>query len=289
MLIILLAIIGFVINDVETSDEPTYRGKTLTTWLDMQATAPDGEDVPEADDALRAAGTNALPTLLRLVGARDSRFGIVLGRLCDLQHLVFIRHHPSSALNLEGQHGFMVLRATGSNAAPALIKIYRANRSEFSKSAAAHSLAFIGPAANKAIPVLLKDVNNRDAVVRVNAISALGGIQSAPQAVVPPLVLSLQDSDEWVRSVTCRSLAKFRQDAALAVPALVALLGDRSWRVRDSAVFALGEIGLNSRAVTEALTKELDDPNETVRGSAAGALERFGVRGTNAPVHPGDR
>jgi HEAT repeat protein len=287
VLITLLVTVGFVINNIRRPAEPVYKGKYLSAWLDMQALAPGGE--PEADDALRAAGTNAVPTLLRLIRARDSRFGVMLARLSDLQHLIDIRHPSALVLNLEGQHGFMVLRATGSNAVPSLINIYRANRSEFSKSAAADSLAFIGPAANKAIPILLKDVSHRNTEVRVNAISALGMIHSAPQLVLPSLVLSLQDSEESVRTVACRSIAKFKQDAAVAVPALVALLGDTSWRVRDSAVFALREIGMSSRAVTEALVTRLDDPNETVRGSAAEALERLGVRGTNGTARPGDR
>lgn len=80
-LIILLA--GWIIwqiGPVSYQPEPTYLGKPLTVWL--QAYQP-GTPVPQSDQALRAMGTNCLPTPLRLLLRNDSPLLNQLGRLAQ--------------------------------------------------------------------------------------------------------------------------------------------------------------------------------------------------------------
>ncbi len=74
--------------------EPVYEGKPLSRWL--QATDPPYDDPAagqKADLALRHIGTNAIPTLLKLIQAKDPP-GIVLKLLqwAQTRRLLFTNH-----------------------------------------------------------------------------------------------------------------------------------------------------------------------------------------------------
>ncbi|MBI3850319.1 MAG: hypothetical protein HY298_08530 [Verrucomicrobia bacterium] len=57
--------------------EPKYQGKTLTAWLKVGGHGEGLEDKP-AIEAVRKMGTNAIPFLLDMVRAKDSRFKLKL-------------------------------------------------------------------------------------------------------------------------------------------------------------------------------------------------------------------
>src|SRR5947209_5339007 len=93
MLLALLAVaggVGWLIYPVA----PLYKGKPLTHWLRGyddwpgvyalgDATGPTRSD---ADAAVRHAGTNAIPALLRLLQARDSALKLKVLRWWDSMH-----------------------------------------------------------------------------------------------------------------------------------------------------------------------------------------------------------
>ena len=55
------------------SSQPTYDGKTLTHWMAALGSA-DGDEEAHAFAAIQAIGTNALPTISRLLESSDSTF-----------------------------------------------------------------------------------------------------------------------------------------------------------------------------------------------------------------------
>ena len=64
--------------------EPVYRGKPLSVWL--QRYIQGGSYIgfwpePEADEAIRQIGTNAIPTLLLMLREHDSKLKLALLRL----------------------------------------------------------------------------------------------------------------------------------------------------------------------------------------------------------------
>ena len=73
LLVSLLAVAGWFMLH---APEPAYQGKSLTAWLRALEAAPDIKSPAwrDAVTAIRAIGTNGLPTLLTMLGGDDSRW-----------------------------------------------------------------------------------------------------------------------------------------------------------------------------------------------------------------------
>lgn len=168
--------------------EPVYRGKPLRVWLHAYKlyglagveTWQVREEQQEADEVVRQAGTNALPTLLQMLRAKDSALQIKLMDLAQRQHIIRIKYTPAEELNYQASCAFGVLRAKARSAAPALMEIAEENASPHSRWYAIAALAFIGPPAKETIPTLLRWATNADSRVRVYAVNALGQIRAEP-------------------------------------------------------------------------------------------------------------
>jgi HEAT repeat protein len=216
--------------------DPVYQGKRLSSWLKAYRlhglagveTWQVRTEQQEADDAVRQAGTNALPTLLRMLGAKDSALKVKLMALAQRQHLVRIRYTPAEELNYQASCAFGVLRAKAQSAAPALMEIADHNVSRDSQWYAIAALAFVGPPEKEVLPSLLRWATNADSRVRLYAVNALGEIRAEPHRVVPVLINALHDPDSGVQTDAAVALGKFGPDAKPAVPALVEFLNAQS-------------------------------------------------------------
>jgi hypothetical protein len=175
--------------------EPVYHGKRLSSWLRAYRlhglagveTWQVRAEQQMADDAVRQAGTNALPTLLRMLRAKDSAWKVKLMVLAQRQHFIRIRYTPAEELNYQASCAFGVLRAKGQNAVPALMEIVDQNISHDSQWYAITALAFIGPPAKEVVPSMSGWATNADNRVRLYALNALGKIRLEPDRVVPLL------------------------------------------------------------------------------------------------------
>jgi hypothetical protein len=150
-----------------------------------------------AKGCLRQIGTNAIPTLLKMLDKRDSS---VVSKLADVwnRHIMGIRHLPrwvkypawwlnqAAFLNDEAALGFEILGADAQQAVPALIRLYEEqNRSPNSQAATVRTLntirglKAIGPAAqSRAIPSFLRGAASPNASVREAAVLALSGVDA---------------------------------------------------------------------------------------------------------------
>jgi hypothetical protein len=206
-----------------------------------------------AEEAVRQAGTNAIPTLLRMLRARDSAWKVRLMNLVERQHIVKIPYTPAEERNWAGLHGFEVLGASAESAVPDLIEIGNANIFRSSRLTPSfggwdpsrcaldcpiYALAFIGPSAKEAVPSLLDWATNAGYNVRALAMKALGEIHAEPDRVVPVLINLVRDG----QGEAAEALAKFGPDAKLAVPALIELLNGESWHAKPYATNALKRI-----------------------------------------------
>ena len=157
-----------------------------------------------AQDAIRALGTNALPSLVSLVTLKgDTR-------------------STSRQLALAG------FEALGSNAAPAipaLTKLLDDPLPEV-RSAAADCVKAIGPIASNAVPRLLSGLNDSDAEVRKSSVRALMVIPGQSPVVVPALVAFLDrphPDTNWAESEKIAALAALRRYARTSSAALSAM------------------------------------------------------------------
>jgi hypothetical protein len=204
--IALAGVIGW--HMAKPSDEPVYQGKRLSSWLKGLATSflvrdsshifgrPDFVTVhleappvgsrpnsvaanQEAGAAVRQAGTNGIPTLLRLLRARDSALKNRVMALVQSQRFVGIHHTPSEYWNYAAAFGFEQLGSEGRSAVPDLITMAKGSISASSQRYAITSLGSIGPAATQAIPALQVLLTNADR--RVSATAQFALLQIDPE------------------------------------------------------------------------------------------------------------
>jgi HEAT repeats len=235
------ALIWLALRPREPADEPVYEGKRLSEWLTFGRS---GYFAPGAEDAIRHIGTNALPTLLQMLRANDSRLKLQFVALAQKQHFVRLHYVPAAQINWEAMSAFRVLGPTAGGAVPGLIKILDEKVSDGSQWSVIDSLGWIGPAASPAAPSLLRTVGDTNARpdARVNAAWALVHIQADPGLVVPALIKCLGDPNWTVRMDASESLGQMGSDAQAAVPALLVLLKDTNPNVRAEAEQALKTI-----------------------------------------------
>ena len=253
--------------------EPVYQGKPLSFWLEKYnngfSTYPTGAGNPDSstpEAALDHIGTNAIPTLLRMLETKDSRLKLKLIELSEQQHFITIHYAKAWHQNFAAIMGFNHLGDAVKREVPvpAWIEIYDQRPSAMAQSFIADALAERGAAAEPAVPSLLRMTTNTNAdfALRVNAIVALGRIHAKPESVVPALIQATQDKNIVVREAAIDNLGRFGTDARPAVNALVKLLSDRDPNVREIALYALEKI---DPAAAKAAGKQSDSSSTPTR------------------------
>ena len=195
-----IAVAGVIAWRVFRPNELVYQGKTLTCWLSLYypdelhppvskliKSSPDTSDTArtyKADEAVIQIGTNAIPTLLRLLRAKDSTLKVKFMGLARKQSIIKVSYTPDAVWNFRAKSGF---RALGLNdkagsAVPALIAVARERISPVSQSCAIQSLGFIGPQAKAAVPSLLQWATNSNDALRISARAAVLEIDPAAAA-----------------------------------------------------------------------------------------------------------
>jgi HEAT repeat protein len=207
--------------------EPVFEGKPLSFWL--SAYDPDLRTEPgaqKADEVMDVIGTNAVPTLLRMLRAKDSPLMLKFIALAQRQDFIFINHDLASNRNFKAMEAFKRLGPKARTAVPALIEIYQQNLSAISQCATAAALGSMGSAAKDAIPTLLCGITNIDVDVRCETAYALSQLHAESALVVPTLIKWLHDPDPEVRTSALLTLENFGADAKSAVASLLPLLND---------------------------------------------------------------
>lgn len=149
---LLLAVGGKLACELLCLREPVHHGKRLSAWLQAYQSQglagveswPVRVEQQQADEAVRHAGTNALPTLLRMLRAKDSALRIKFIGLARKQHFLRVKYTPAEELNYQACVALGVLGARAQCAAPALKEIVNQNLSRSSQGYAAAGLAFVG-------------------------------------------------------------------------------------------------------------------------------------------------
>jgi len=264
--------------------EPVYQGRSLSKWLEDYTPLPGvfglgdstilligagggvqsyHNDSTKVDAAVRQIGTNALPTLFRMLRAKDSALRLMLVRFAQqhthtgtkLSHTrdgrlyyrtvrrgIGINPTPSETLNFRAVAAFRALGSDASNAVPELIEMYKQTPGSGPWGPGA-ALGAIGPAAAEAIPSLLLNVGNTNAGAREIAIKALGDIHSQSPLVVPVLIAALHDPASEVQRQASLALGRYGEKAKAAVPALLEILEhDRNRVDKFNAISALKAI-----------------------------------------------
>ena len=225
--VLLTAVLAVTLWHGLRPQEPIYQGKRLSEWLtplpEELRGISDGEmEWRQTEEAVRQAGTNAIPTLLRLLRVKDSAAKVQFMRLAQRQHWREIRYFPAEEWNSAAARAFKVLGAEARYAVPALVEIADRNISPASHYAAIAALGNIGPAARGAVPALLRYTTGGDSSLRWHAINSLAAIGAEPDRVVPVLIDALEDPNS--RPSAASALGEYGTNARPAVPRLIRLL-----------------------------------------------------------------
>jgi hypothetical protein len=264
--------------------QPVYRGKALEVWLRTYAPrSPYQLGSPkwkETDDAVRQMGTNCIPTLVRMIRARDSSLKVALVALAQRQHVIKVRFVPAAERNIEASRAFVALGEAGSDAVPLLMEAYEKNVTQQSRYAIADALAWIGPSAKAAVPLLLVAATNSDTRLRANALWALGDIHSQPELCVPVLIRALGDSKGQARLCAAHALGGFGADARPAIQRLTEL-------AKPGAELAKASAGTSTFVFTDEIAERFEARRALERiGPAVESLPDFGVPTADSPAEP---
>ena len=141
---LLAAVIAGTLYVAFLPKEPSYNGKPLTYWLKHYQSVrwhdPNDAKLVESREAIRHIGTNAIPTFLRMLRAKDSALKTKLMEWNDEHDSLHLHFVPAEDQNMLAAAGFYCLRELATNAIPALINIYKHKYSPYSKSGADSAL-----------------------------------------------------------------------------------------------------------------------------------------------------
>lgn len=263
--------VWLVLRERGQADEPVYQGKRLSVWLEGYQL---GRSQPEIDRAVRAIGSNGVPTLVRMLQAKDSPLWLrFLGFV--QQSSIKLPYTPAETLKMRALAGFHALQSEARNAVPELIKAYT-NNPGASPWGPAAALGEIGPDADEATGSLLLNAQNTNSGVREVAVSALANMHSHSEVVVPALIKAMHDPAPAVQFQAFRGLGRFGDEAKGAVPDLFQILtNDVRLDNRCNAAQALRRIA-NPEALVPILIGWLHDTNGYYRAAGASSLEGFG-------------
>ena len=246
--VVAVAIVSVVVWQVCRQREPVYQGKRLSVWLDdyfrikevrADATYESGEV------AIREVGNNALPTLLKMARARDSKFKRKVAELIFRKSRGSIRLHNDWEAHRKAILGFTILGPTAASCVPSLVNSLTSDDSSV-RCTAANCLGLVGPAAQNAVPALVQCLDDSDFLVCLTSAWALGQIHSQPALVVPALLHFLDTQTRFAkRSVDWRvfsALSQFGPEAGVAVPYILERLEKMNPQQRETALNALNAI-----------------------------------------------
>lgn len=255
LLLTVLAVAGWLTFH---SREPEYQGKKLTGWLRELEAAPDMASPKwrESVAAIRAIGTNGLPTLVTMLGGDDSRWKVQAVTLIQDTANVDLSESLADADQRRARIGFQVLGRSARPAIPKLAALAETSDPALAERAFMAMLEIGGP---ETIPPLLKVLTNSNPGRQMMAVTYLGLLRSEAREAVPALVQALSGSDAELRATAARALGNIGLDAPLAVPALTRTLADADSRVRAAAAMALGAFGTQAESALPALRELPDD------------------------------
>lgn len=213
------------------ASEPVYNGKPLSDWLLLNVTRD-----ASATEAIRQIGTNAIPTLLDILGAKEWNKKRVVSKLKseELKKGFFGQQAAAEDIRYIAVDGFAILGTNAESAVPQLAKLLHDPET---CSEAARVLTQVGP---KGFSVLTNAINDEDLVgVVVLALGQKGG--GDPQVITRLLLSALKSSNPTTRGNAAGFLGG--KDATLAVPALIPMLDDSDPYPRRFAVISLGSYG----------------------------------------------
>jgi HEAT repeat protein len=316
---VVLALLGGFAWVVLRPHEPVFEGKPLSVALDEAyrlgrlgagyygGVSPPGSEMSRvrAERALRALGTNALPILVEMAGARRWGFREVVGEMAREPSMGFLHLPPQEAKHEIAVWGMALLGKQARPAVPALARLL-SDKDPGVQLTAARCLAGMGPEAAEAVPALVRMLESGRRARRYSeslvsaAARTLGEIGPAASAAIPsleqmtnefatvalikigrgsfqPFFERLKDTSDpgrWYR--TAIEVWQLGTNADPAIPLLLAGLQHTNGDIRRHAALVVGRLHRQPDLCVRPLASLLESTNKNLRFIALDALGNFG-------------
>jgi len=218
ILIVILLSLALIFT---AAPQPSYKGSTLKEWT-REYEKP--EDHSQANQAIWAMRTNALPLLVNMMAEPDWSVSLRRKAFVIRKRIHLARNDPGPSAHPQ-ENAAQAISALGSaaqSAVPALIKMYE--RGPAKEALVLGTLASIGRGSCNVLPIIIRGSHSKDRVARLNASAALASLKLEPKVPVPLLIQALHDDYDIIQINTLYGLARFGTNAKPAVPAILPLL-----------------------------------------------------------------
>jgi len=243
--LLLLAAAGIAIY--LANREPSYNGRTLSSWLKEIGSDADDVNLPQAQEAIRQMGSHALPYLLKELRRKDSP---AKRKLMELN--ARFDHSLVDLPPAEYRRGAAreALRALGSKAAPIIPELSLNLTDNELADESAMALAYIG---QPALPAIKEHVISTNYITRSACVMAL--LEFTNVTEVAFTFQKLASDNQWrVRSMAAHGMGRFPLASEISVPILVNLLSDTNPFVQRSACRGIAWLGTNALLAVPALS-----------------------------------
>jgi len=262
-------IVAFILGLVSGTPEPKYNGRKLTEWLEelRHPSSPSPLARTNAMIAIRHMGTNAVPYLVTMLHAKDSKLKSKCVDLLSRQRWVNFHFRDDYLRRDDALRGLGVLGPDAKTAIPEIAKLLD---DRLHAQMTAYTLHQIGA---EAVPVLNQALKSTNSWARSQAAGFLG--VSGDEASVPGLIAALKDPDFVTKSRAAHALSRFPEQAEVIVPALTGCLNDPDDTFRMNAARALSSFGEKAKPAFPALMKMVTSTNSQEGTTAAAMLMKI--------------
>ena len=247
-----LAVIILLVVRSQQAREPSYQGRSLSSWLEeFQMYGPEPNSPPA--HAINQMGTNTIPCLLNILSYQESPLRKNIRRTTEkyIGRVSFLE--MNSMRIVEAAYAINVL---GTNAQPAFAAL--TNLFFVPKHSVCAAIALAGMGSN-GVQVLLGAITNQNFSIRHSAVGGLGHARSNIETVVPELIKVLTNQESLMRGQATTALGLLQSQPELAVPALIERISDSDSQVRGGAIIALGEFGHRAKDAIPRLKEAFND------------------------------
>ncbi len=247
--------------------EPRYQGRTLSEWLGRYRQG--GNQRPEAFEALRNMGTNALPTLLRWISYDPAQFR---------ETVVTLARKLPGSLGLsaperraaDAERAFGILGREALPAAPELARLAETSRGRRRPVTCVRALGSLGPGA---LPAMISILTNTSGMARYYVIAYIPTAGTNAWRAVPALIECLKDPAVAIQAAG--ALGRLPGRPTNAVPALTAMLQNPTPNYSAAAAFALAAVGPSARSAVPELLTMLNSSSPEASSAASVALRQI--------------
>jgi len=274
---------------VNLARRPKFHGHTVSYWIDRFGSSWPAERI-EAHQAIREAGSNALPCIIRCLEYKPYKWRLWLTSKRDFYGFIgwiWVPEWATAGHSLRRvEFAKDALALVGSEARPAIPHFVRLAREEDTPRSDFGVWA-LGTIGNEGVQALLDIFGDTNAPphARGAAMQEIAKRHVATVVTVSALIKGLSDRCEGIAQCAAVHLGIFAAMPERSVSALQAALQDRRAGVRADAASALGRFGSAARPALPALLRTLNDADQAVRDRATNAFLKIAPEAlTNAPA-----